>query len=110
MSIFNKVANIIKKSGHKFCSVDYIFEHLPSQNEFGTAGELNVALQLLANHYRGNISLGLRTGYISTVGIRPEHKSQVSRELIQKHEDIVLGKYEMLKSKSGFVYAFCVER
>lgn len=105
--LYNNVIRTIKASGHKYCTVQYIFENMDTSIE--TSGDLNVAIIAEAkNNPNMELPIHAITGYISTKCVREEYKESVSKELVQDHNDLAFAKDQLATTDTGYVYAYGV--
>ena len=108
--LLNAVKQVIQASNHKYATVQYIFENMPdSAIKPETSGDLNVAIINVAqNNPKMKLPITLITGYISVKNVIADAKEQVSKELVQDHNDLVFAKDQLANTDTGFVYAYCV--
>ena len=105
MSVLEQAAQIIKDSGHEYCSADYIGERLADPV---SGGLFNVHAFNQAKQRGVIMPIRCMTGYISTKMVKDEYKLKVADELIQDHYDIAFADGELADSTSGFAYVYCV--
>jgi len=105
--LYNEVAKAINASGHKYCTVQYIFENMDTDIE--TSGALNVAIITEAKTMAfEDILLHAVTGYISADRVVEGHKERVAKELVQDHYDLAFAKDQLETTDTGYVYAYGV--
>ena len=105
--LYNNVVKTIKASGHKYCTVQYIFENMTTSIK--TSGKLNVAILNEAKGKDfGELPIHAITGYISTKNVREDCKERVSKEFVQDHNDLAFAKNQLETTDTGYVYAYGV--
>ena len=101
-----RLVAVLKTFSTEYVSSSAIFE----KETFGlpSDGKLNLAICQALRKAKEKSPVQCKTGYISTIMVKPECQASVATELLQNTVSVTLGSTELDDTKTGYAYTYKV--